>query len=129
MQWAKAAVPAGHQRPTESWTQALFCSPHFLPTLADREQTTAGDSDPTCEGVCISCATGGKGDSISNFKKDIWTSLPSLWPTPFTDTLEGKIRVLTCSEVSRALLNTGTSGEEEKQKLLLQELGKENMFH
>lgn len=28
--------------------------------------------------------------------------------------------------MNRVLLNTGTSGEEEKQKLLLQELGKEN---
>lgn len=36
--------------------------------------------------------------------------------------------VLTCSEVNRVSLNTGTSGEEEKQKLLLQELQRENVW-
>lgn len=41
--------------------------------------------------------------------------------------LRGKSQVLTCSEVSRVLLNTGTSGGEEKQKLLLQELEKEKV--
>lgn len=40
----------------------------------------------------------------------------------------GKSQVLTCSEVNRVLLNTGTSGEEEKQKLSLQELEKENVW-
>ena len=40
----------------------------------------------------------------------------------------GKSQVLTCSEVNRVWLNTGTSGEEEKQKLLLQELEEENIW-
>lgn len=35
-------------------------------------------------------------------------------------------QVLTCSVVSRVLLNTGTLGAEEKQKQLLQELEREN---
>lgn len=134
MCWGKAAAAcAGHQRPTESGTKTHFTASTTLPGLPNGAEQGTDHSSPhvwrniRTSWVMRRCKRRHWGDHVSPCPVSGCLCIPA--HTGYSYNLEGKAWVLTYSEVSRVLLNTGTLGEEEKQKLLLQELGKENRFH